>query len=88
MSASQSHKGITITADNAYTILLDILTDNSQISDLKVAACMGFLGGEAISKQSVLNSVQTKLNTYYANSQLLVSPQTVLDLSVAELAEP
>lgn len=81
MSASQSHKGVTITADNAYTTLLDILTENSQISDPEVAACMGFLGGETISKQSVLNSIQTKLQTYYSASQLLISPETVLELS-------
>jgi hypothetical protein len=81
MAAQQAHKGVTITENNAYETLLDILTDNELIADPEISACMGFLGGEAISKVSAVNKIQKQLDTYYASSQLLVSPVQVLELA-------
>ena len=87
IASNQAHKGVTITDNNAYDILLDILTDDGSMTDPKISACMNFLGGQELTKGTLLQNVKNKLQVYYDSSQLSVNPVTVLGLEAAPFLE-
>jgi len=85
MSSSQAYLGVTITENNAYSILLQILSQDGIFQNAsygaQTRACMEFLGGSTMTASTVLNKIKTSLDTYRTSGQLTVSVADVLELS-------